>query len=67
MSQNGPHISVGDLDGDSREDFFIGGAAGYAGNIFLQSASGPFEKSKQPALETDKNAEEGICIDRYGR
>ena len=68
MSQNGPHISVGDLNGDSREDFFIGGSAGYTGNIFLQSTSGPFEKSKQPALEADKNAEdqESALIDTDG-
>ncbi len=58
LSQNGPHISVGDVNGDGREDFFIGGAAGYAGNVFYQTTSGQFEKSNQPALEADKKYED---------
>jgi hypothetical protein len=68
LSQNGPHISTGDLNGDKREDFFIGGAAGYAGAVFFQNASGQFDKSNQPALETDKNHEdqESVLFDTDG-
>lgn len=68
LSQNGPFISVGDLNADSREDFFIGGAAGQEGSLFFQNASGQFEKSNQPALESDKNAEdmESVIIDTDG-
>ena len=58
LSQNGPHISVGDVNGDGREDFFIGGAAGFAGNVFFQNAGGQFEKSNQPALDADKKYED---------
>jgi len=65
LSQHGPHISTGDVNGDKREDFFIGGAAGYTGNVFFQNTSGQFEKSNQPALESDKNHEdqESVLLD----
>ena len=68
LSQNGPFISVGDLNADGREDFFIGGATGQAGCLYMQSASGQFEKSNQPALESDKGAEdqESLLIDTDG-
>ncbi len=53
LSQNGPHIAVGDVNGDGIEDFFIGGAAGHAGNIYVAKTDGKFELSKQPALQAD--------------
>ncbi len=53
LSQNGPHMAIGDVNGDGNEDFFIGGAAGYAGNIYIAQSDGKFELSNQPALEAD--------------
>ncbi|PRY16356.1 VCBS repeat protein [Pontibacter ummariensis] len=41
-SQNGPGISVGDVNGDNLEDFYVGGAFKYPGRIFLQSKNGTF-------------------------
>ena len=58
LSQNGPFISVGDLNGDQVEDYFIGGAAGYTGSVYLQNEDGGFSKTSQPGLETDKAAED---------
>jgi len=58
LSQNGPYISVGDVNGDQLDDYFIGGAAGYAGAVFLQQANGLFIRSPQLALEADKAAED---------
>ncbi|WP_114751890.1 VCBS repeat-containing protein [Pleomorphovibrio marinus] len=43
LSQSGPGIAVGDIDGDGKEDFFVGGGAGYPGALFLQKEEG-FEK-----------------------
>lgn len=38
----GPHISVADINDDGKEDFFIGGAAGHAAQLFYQQADGTF-------------------------
>ncbi len=58
LSQNGPFFSVGDLNEDNREDFFIGGAARSPGRIYLQNQNGTFSASDQPALEADKASED---------
>jgi enediyne biosynthesis protein E4 len=41
-SQEGPNMAVGDVNGDGREDFYMGGAAGFSGNFFLQNANATF-------------------------
>ncbi|MEO6131548.1 MAG: CRTAC1 family protein, partial [Saprospiraceae bacterium] len=58
LSQNGPHISTGDINGDGNADFFIGGAAGHSGNIYLAKTDGTFEMTKQPALDADAKYED---------
>lgn len=45
MSQFGPALATGDVNGDGLEDFFIGAAAGRAGQIYLQKQNGSFENS----------------------
>lgn len=42
FSQAGPFISTGDLDGDGRMDFFIGGAFNESGEVWLQQPGGSF-------------------------
>lgn len=39
QSENGPLLSVADVDGDSHEDFYIGGSKGHAGVLFIQTDS----------------------------
>ena len=46
LSQLGPALVSGDVNGDGVEDVFIGGAAGQAGVIFTQDASGNYKKSQ---------------------
>ena len=55
FSQNGPGITVGDVNGDGLEDFFIGGAKNFSGKIFLQNAQGAFTSLE---LESDHNYED---------
>ncbi len=60
LSYNGPCMVKADINGDGKEDLFIGGSSGNAGGIFLQKNNQQFERTVQPALEADKNQED-IC------
>ena len=42
LSHEGPGISVGDVNGDGLEDFFVGAAAGSRANLFTQQTNGHF-------------------------
>ncbi len=54
FSQEGPFLTTGDVNGDGREDFFAGGASGYAGTLFMQRSDGSFAQRKLGAkLEED--------------
>jgi len=54
QSTIGPSIAVGDINGDNTEDFFIGGAKGQAGVIYIQDGSGHF--TAQSSAVFAKNA-----------
>ncbi|WP_041632823.1 VCBS repeat-containing protein [Maribacter sp. HTCC2170] len=48
MSQFGPSITVGDVNGDDREDFYLGGAAGFPGKLFTQNSNNTFDEINGP-------------------
>lgn len=50
LSQEGPGIAVGDVNGDGRDDLFVGGALLSSGKIFLQKPDGTLQGK---ALTTD--------------
>jgi len=62
MSRLGPFVAVGDVNADGREDFFIGGAKGQEGVLYVQSGNGNFSQSAQPALEADKAFEDMAAL-----
>lgn len=53
LSQNGPFIAQGDIDGDGLDDLFIGGAAGQPGTVLKQLRDGSFVATVQPAFVAD--------------
>ena len=57
QSQNGPALCAGDVNGDGKEDFFIGGALGYVGTLYLGSSQG-FQLAGSQPWEADKGMED---------
>ncbi|TVR89432.1 MAG: RNA-binding protein [Saprospirales bacterium] len=58
LSRLGPGLEVADFTGNGLEDFFIGGAKGQAGALFIQNQDGSFTKTQQAVLEADKEYED---------
>jgi hypothetical protein len=58
LSRQGPCMTKGDINGDGREDIFIGGANGQPGQIFIQAADGSFTKMVEPAIAADSGSEQ---------
>ncbi len=68
LSNLGPHISKGDVNGDGLEDFFIGGAANSPAALFIQNKNGNFQNHSKVTWDTDKINEdiESIFFDADG-
>jgi hypothetical protein len=61
LSNEGPHIAVGDVNSDGYEDIYICGAKDSPGALFVQDAYGKFKKTNEKLFETDKISEDTDC------
>ena len=61
ISNEGPCLCTGDLNGDGLADFYIGGAKDQAGALFVQEKTGAFSKRNMQVFEKDKDSEDTDC------
>jgi hypothetical protein len=50
LSTQGPRLAIADVNGDGLEDFFVCGAKGQPGQLFLQEPDGRFLSSADPVF-----------------
>ncbi|QIA07696.1 VCBS repeat-containing protein [Draconibacterium halophilum] len=61
-SREGPAIAVGDINGDNRDDVFIGGATDEIAQLWIQNQAGDFIKRNSNDLATDKLFEDTAAL-----
>ena len=61
-SNAGPACCTGDINNDGLMDFFIGGASGQKGQLFVQQANGSFKERKSPVFNKHTDSEDVDCI-----
>jgi len=58
LSTEGPRIAVADVNHDGLDDFYVCGARGQAGALFIQMPDGSFKLSNQPDFVKDAQCED---------
>ena len=58
VSAEGPALAVADVNGDGRDDLFVGGAKWQRGTLLLQQADGRFRESSRAVFAADSTAED---------
>lgn len=62
MSTMGPGMAVADVNGDGLEDFYIGGAKGFSGSMYLQTTEGMFQKANTNIWSKDAGSEDMAAV-----
>ena len=62
LSTEGPHVTVGDVDGNGLEDLYICGAKDCPGALFVQYSQGYFKRTNLQLFENEKKSEDTDCL-----
>lgn len=62
ISYNGPRMAKADINKDGLEDFYVSGAKGQAGKLFIQKPDGSFSDDAQPAFVQDAASEDADAV-----
>ncbi|WP_343488044.1 VCBS repeat-containing protein [Allomuricauda sp. d1] len=62
VSQEGPALAVGDINGDGNEDVYVGGAKGDSGFLYLHNGNGSFSTKRQQTFELDSGFEDTAAV-----
>lgn len=62
FSENGPALAIGDVNNDGLDDFFVGGAKGEIGELFLQQQSGSFTSEQRSLWAVDRAHEDVASV-----
>jgi len=57
-STEGPFVTVGDVNGDGLDDFFIGGAKGQPSALYVQRPNGTFAATNKALFDADRISED---------
>ena len=57
LSEQGPYMSKSDVDNDGDEDLYIGGSAGFSGQLYIYN-NGSYTKKEIAAFDSDKPQED---------
>ncbi|MFH6604549.1 VCBS repeat-containing protein [Maribacter algicola] len=62
LTQNGPCLEVGDINGDGYEDFIVGSSSTFSPSIFFQRSDGTFAEKKLFDKDSDMRYEEQSMV-----
>ena len=62
QSAYGPALAVGDVNNDGLDDFFVGGAKGQVGVLYIQEGNGSFKQADTQPWEIDVMSEDVDAI-----
>ncbi|WP_234736511.1 VCBS repeat-containing protein [Tellurirhabdus bombi] len=58
LSRLGPALAAADVNGDGRDDLYLGGAVGQSGELWLQQPNGNFVRSRQQPWQIEIASED---------